>query len=106
MGSRKGHGKGSVRILWAGRILARRHCCRYIESIVPTGEGSMGQLLVRKVDDDLIRRLKERAAVAGRSAEASIGDSRGGVAPGQAQLCRARPPASRGPAGPRAQRQR
>jgi antitoxin FitA len=30
----------------------------------------MGQLLVRKVDDDLIRRLKERAAMAGRSAEA------------------------------------
>lgn len=49
----------------------------------------MSQLIVRKVDDDLIRRLKERAAVAGRSAEASIGDSRGGVAPGQAQLCRA-----------------
>lgn len=30
----------------------------------------MGQLLVRKVDDDLIRRLKERAARTGRSAEA------------------------------------
>ena len=30
----------------------------------------MGQLLVRKVDDDLIRRLKERAAMAGRSVEA------------------------------------
>ena len=29
----------------------------------------MGQLLVRKVDDDLIRRLKERAARAGRSVE-------------------------------------
>jgi antitoxin FitA len=31
---------------------------------------SMGQLLVRNVDDDLIRRLKERAATHGRSAEA------------------------------------
>jgi plasmid stability protein len=30
----------------------------------------MGQLLVRNVDDDLIRRLKERAAAHGRSAEA------------------------------------
>jgi plasmid stability protein len=30
----------------------------------------MAQLLVRKVDDDLVRRLKERAAVAGRSVEA------------------------------------
>jgi antitoxin FitA len=30
----------------------------------------MVRLLVRKVDDDLIRRLKERAALAGRSAEA------------------------------------
>jgi antitoxin FitA len=30
----------------------------------------MGQLLVRNVDDDLIRRLKERAATHGRSAEA------------------------------------
>jgi plasmid stability protein len=30
----------------------------------------MGQLLVRKVDDDLIRRLKERAAMAGRTVEA------------------------------------
>jgi antitoxin FitA len=30
----------------------------------------MGQLLVRKVDDDLIRRLKQRAAAAGRSVEA------------------------------------
>jgi len=30
----------------------------------------MGQLLVRNVDDDLIRRLKERAAANGLSAEA------------------------------------
>jgi plasmid stability protein len=30
----------------------------------------MGQLLVRNVDDELIRRLKERAAAHGRSAEA------------------------------------
>jgi antitoxin FitA len=30
----------------------------------------MGQLLVRNLDDDLIRRLKERAAAHGRSAEA------------------------------------
>jgi plasmid stability protein len=30
----------------------------------------MGQLLLRNVDDDLIRRLKERAAMHGRSAEA------------------------------------
>ena len=30
----------------------------------------MGQLLVGKVDDDLIRRLKQRAATAGRSVEA------------------------------------
>ena len=30
----------------------------------------MGQLLVRNIDDDLIRRLKERAAAHGRSAEA------------------------------------
>jgi plasmid stability protein len=30
----------------------------------------MGQLLVRNVDDDLVRRLKERAAAHGRSAEA------------------------------------
>lgn len=30
----------------------------------------MGQLLVRNVDDDLIRRLKERAAAHERSAEA------------------------------------
>jgi antitoxin FitA len=30
----------------------------------------MGQLTVRKVDDDLIRRLKTRAAEHGRSAEA------------------------------------
>ena len=30
----------------------------------------MGQLLVRKVDDELIRRLKQRAAMAGRSVEA------------------------------------
>jgi plasmid stability protein len=30
----------------------------------------MGQLLVRNVDDDLIRRLKERAAAHSRSAEA------------------------------------
>ena len=30
----------------------------------------MGELLVRNVDDDLIRRLKERAAARGRSAEA------------------------------------
>ena len=30
----------------------------------------MGQLLVRNVDDDLIRRLKERAAAKGLSAEA------------------------------------
>jgi antitoxin FitA len=30
----------------------------------------MAQLLVRKVDDDLVRRLKERAAMAGRSVEA------------------------------------
>jgi plasmid stability protein len=30
----------------------------------------MGQLLVRNVDDDLIRRLKERAVAHGRSAEA------------------------------------
>jgi antitoxin FitA len=30
----------------------------------------MGQLLVRNVNDDLIRRLKERAAAHGRSAEA------------------------------------
>lgn len=30
----------------------------------------MGQLLVRNVDDDLIRRLKEQAATHGRSAEA------------------------------------
>jgi plasmid stability protein len=30
----------------------------------------LGQLLVRKVDDDLIRRLKQRAAAAGRSVEA------------------------------------
>ena len=30
----------------------------------------MAQLLVRKVDDDLIRRLKQRAAAAGRSVEA------------------------------------
>ena len=30
----------------------------------------MGQLLVRNVEDDLIRRLKERAAAHGRSAEA------------------------------------
>jgi plasmid stability protein len=30
----------------------------------------MGQLTVRKVDDDLIRRLKARAAEHGRSAEA------------------------------------
>jgi antitoxin FitA len=30
----------------------------------------MGQLLVRNVDDDLILRLKERAAAHGRSAEA------------------------------------
>jgi plasmid stability protein len=30
----------------------------------------MGQLLVRKLDDDLIRRLKQRAAAAGRSVEA------------------------------------
>jgi plasmid stability protein len=30
----------------------------------------MGQLLVRNVDEDLIRRLKERAATHGRSAEA------------------------------------
>ena len=30
----------------------------------------MGQLLVRNVDDDLIRRLNERAAAHGRSAEA------------------------------------
>jgi plasmid stability protein len=30
----------------------------------------MGQLLVRNVDDDLIRRLKERAAAHGCSAEA------------------------------------
>ena len=30
----------------------------------------MGQLLLRNVDDDLIRRLKERAAAHGRSAEA------------------------------------
>jgi len=29
----------------------------------------MGQLLVRKVDDGLIRLLKERAALAGRSVE-------------------------------------
>jgi len=30
----------------------------------------MAQLLVRNVDDDLVRRLKMRAAAAGRSAEA------------------------------------
>lgn len=30
----------------------------------------MGQLLVRKLDDDLIRRLKQRAAAAGRTVEA------------------------------------
>jgi plasmid stability protein len=30
----------------------------------------MGQLLVRNVDDDLIRRLKQRAAAKGLSAEA------------------------------------
>lgn len=30
----------------------------------------MGQLLVRRVDEDLIRRLKQRAAAAGRSVEA------------------------------------
>jgi plasmid stability protein len=30
----------------------------------------MGQLLVRKVDDELIRLLKQRAALAGRSVEA------------------------------------
>ena len=30
----------------------------------------MGQLLVRNVNEDLIRRLKERAAAHGRSAEA------------------------------------
>jgi antitoxin FitA len=30
----------------------------------------MGRLLVRNVDEDLIRRLKERAAAHGRSAEA------------------------------------
>lgn len=30
----------------------------------------MGQLLVRNLDDDLIRRLKEQAATRGRSAEA------------------------------------
>jgi plasmid stability protein len=30
----------------------------------------MAQLLVRNVDDDLVRRLKTRAAAAGRSAEA------------------------------------
>jgi plasmid stability protein len=30
----------------------------------------MGRLLGRNVDDDLIRRLKERATVSGRSAEA------------------------------------
>jgi plasmid stability protein len=30
----------------------------------------MGQLLVRQVDDDLIRRLKQRAAAAGRTVEA------------------------------------
>ena len=30
----------------------------------------MGQLLVRNIDDDLIRRLKERATAHGRSAEA------------------------------------
>ena len=30
----------------------------------------MTQLLVRKLDEDLVRRLKERAARAGRSAEA------------------------------------
>ena len=33
----------------------------------------MGQLLVRKVNDDLIRRLKERAAMAGRISRRSIG---------------------------------
>jgi antitoxin FitA len=32
----------------------------------------MGQLTVRKVDDELIRRLKVRAARHGRSAEAEI----------------------------------
>ena len=31
----------------------------------------MGQLLLRNVDGDLIRRLKERAAAQGRSAEAA-----------------------------------
>lgn len=30
----------------------------------------MAQLLVRKVDDDLVARLKQRAAAAGRSVEA------------------------------------
>lgn len=30
----------------------------------------MGQLLVRRLDDDLIRRLKQRAAAAGRTVEA------------------------------------
>jgi plasmid stability protein len=30
----------------------------------------MGQLLLRNIDDDLIKRLKERAAAHGRSAEA------------------------------------
>jgi antitoxin FitA len=30
----------------------------------------MGQILIRKLDDDLLRRLKARAKAAGRSAEA------------------------------------
>ena len=67
----------------------------------------MPQLLVRKVDEDLIARLKQRAARAGRSAEAEhrlILEA--GAAARQAELRRARSPAPGGVARPRAQRQR
>ena len=40
-----------------------------IDSSRPTSGENMAQLIVRNVDDDLVQRLKERAAKHGRSAE-------------------------------------
>ena len=59
-------GESSRALMVSACMIARRSPCLREK----TGVREMGQLLVRNVDEDLIRRLKERAAAHGRSAEA------------------------------------